>query len=409
MSTIEILDRNFKRLDILRRYTFSQYIMKFRGIGTFTINAPLELNTIFLNREEQYYLLFNGNVHPVVGKVEDVKKESEDEENNLVITGRLALFVLTKRIVSDTINTSGTTLEHMEKLVTENILKAKNNRYIPITIDDSAVNKNKLSKVDRQVTGGYIWDEFEELLERDKIGVDLYPKIVPTYGMNGIYSNVTDWTLKFSSGIDRTKGNADGNTPVIFSQQLSNISRTDYERNVGDYCNIAYVAGEGEGSNRKWYEIPINNHEESQESVSGWERSELWIDARDVQSEDDNGNQLTEAQYEALINQRAEEKAVENDIQESYEATVITKNKRYVYGKDYFLGDFVTVVDTQLGLEFDVQIIGITFSKQDTEEITDIELQYGNKRISPQSILQQNKRKTEQNSNDISYILTKIK
>lgn len=407
MSTIEILDRNFKRLDILRHYTFSQYNMKFRGIGTFTVNASLELNTIFLNREEQYYLLFNGNVHPVVGKVEDVKKESEDEENKLIITGRLALFILTKRIVSDTINTSGTTLEHMEKLVTENILKVKNNRYIPITIDDSAVNKNKLSKVDRQVTGGYIWNEFEELLEQDKIGVELYPNIVPTYSVNDIDSNILDWTLKFSSGIDRTKGNVDGNTPVIFSQQLSNINRVDYERNVENHCNIAYVAGEGEGSNRKWFEIPINQ-EESQET-KGWERSELWIDARDIQSEDDDGNQLTDEQYNALIKQRAKEKAVENDIQESYEATVITKNKRYVYGKDYFLGDFVTVVDTQLGLEFDVQIIGIMFSKQDTEEIADIELQYGNKRISPQLILQQNKRKTEQNSNDIRYILTKIK
>jgi hypothetical protein len=381
--------------------------MKFRGIGTFTVNAPLELNTIFLNREEQYYLLFNGNVHPVVGKVEDVKKESKDEENKLTITGRLALFILTKRIVSDIINTSGTTLEHMEKLVTENILKVKNNRYIPITIDDSAVNKNKLSKVDRQVTGGYIWDEFEELLEQDKIGVELYPNIVPTYSVNDIDSNILGWTLKFSSGTDRTKGNVDGNTPVIFSQQLSNINRVDYERNVENHCNIAYVAGEGEGSNRKWYEIPINQKESK--AISGWERSELWIDARDIQSEDNNGNQLTDEQYNALIKQRAKEKAVENDIQESYEATVITKNKRYVYGKDYFLGDFVTVVDTQLGFEFDVQIIGITFSKQDTEEIADIELQYGNKRISPQSILQQNKRKTEQNSNDIRYILTKIK
>lgn len=407
MSTIEILDKNFKRLDVLRHYTFSQYNMKFRGIGTFTINAPLELNTLFLNRNEQYYLLFNGNVHPVVGKVEDVKKESEDEENKLTITGRLALFILTKRIVSGTINTSGTTLEHMEKLVTENIIQASSNRSLPIKIDDSAVNKTKLSKVDRQITGGYIWDEFEELLEQDKIGVELYPKIVPTYSFNEVYSNVLGWTLMFSSGTDRTKGNADGNVPVIFSQQLSNINRVDYERNIENYCNVAYVAGEGEGNERKWYEIQINQKE--YQSTNNWERSELWVDARDIQSEDDNGNQLTEEQYSVLINQRAEEKAVENDMQESYEATVITKNKRYVYGKDYFLGDFVTVVDTQLGLEFDVQIIGITFSQQNTEEITDIELQYGNKRISSQSILQQNKRKTEQNVNDIRYILTKIK
>lgn len=407
MSTIEILDRNFKRLDVLRHYTFSQYNMKFRGIGTFTINAPLELNTIFLNRNEQYYLLFNGNVHPVVGKVEDVKKESEDEENKLTITGRLALFILTKRIVSGTINTSGTTLEHMEKLVTENIIQASSSRSLSIKIDDSAVNKEKLSKVDRQVTGGYIWDEFEALLEQDKIGVELYPKIVPTYSFNNVFSNVLGWTLMFSSGIDRTKGNADGNVPVIFSQQLSNINRVDYERNVENHCNVAYVAGEGEGNDRKWYEISINQNE--QQIANNWERSELWVDARDIQSEDDEGNKLTEEQYKVLINQRAEEKAVENDIQESYEATVITKNKRYVYGKDYFLGDFVTVVDTQLGLEFDVQIIGITFSQQNTEEITDIELQYGNKRISSQSILQQNKRKTEQNVNDIRYILTKIK
>lgn len=407
MSTIEILDRNFKRLDVLRHYTFSQYNMKFRGIGTFTINAPLELNTIFLNRNEQYYLLFNGNVHPVVGKVEDVKKESEDEENKLTITGRLALFILTKRIVSGTINTSGTTLEHMEKLVTENIIQASSSRSLSIKIDDSAVNKGKLSKVDRQVTGGYIWDEFEALLEQDKIGVELYPKIVPTYSFNNVFSNVLGWTLMFSSGIDRTKGNADGNVPVIFSQQLSNINRVDYERNVENHCNIAYVAGEGEGNDRKWYEISINQNE--QQIANNWERSELWVDARDIQSEDDDGNKLTDEQYKVLINQRAEEKAVENDIQESYEATVITKNKRYVYGKDYFLGDFVTVIDTQLGLEFDVQIIGITFSQQNTEEITDIELQYGNKRISSQSILQQNKRKTEQNVNDIRYILTKIK
>ena len=407
MSTIEILDRNFKRLDVLRHYTFSQYNMKFRGIGTFTINVPLELNTIFLNRNEQYYLLFNGNVHPVVGKVEDVKKESEDEENKLTITGRLALFILTKRIVSGTINTSGTTLEHMEKLVTENIIQASSSRSLSIKIDDSAVNKEKLSKVDRQVTGGYIWDEFEALLEQDKIGVELYPKIVPTYSFNNVFSNVLGWTLMFSSGIDRTKGNADGNVPVIFSQQLSNINRVDYERNVENHCNVAYVAGEGEGNDRKWYEISINQNE--QQIANNWERSELWVDARDIQSEDDEGNKLTEEQYKVLINQRAEEKAVENDIQESYEATVITKNKRYVYGKDYFLGDFVTVVDTQLGLEFDVQIICITFSQQNTEEITDIELQYGNKRISSQSILQQNKRKTEQNVNDIRYILTKIK
>ncbi len=406
MSVIEVMDRNFKRIDILRNYTFSQYNLKFREIGTFSVEMSIEQNKRFLNREEQYYLLFHGNVHPIVGKVENVKKESEDESDKITISGRLALFILTKRIVHGTVKTSSTTLAHLEKLVIENISKTTEKRIIPITIDNSNVNKTKLSKINRQVTGGYVWDEFNELLEQDKIGVELYPLLVPTYVVGEVQSNVKGWVLSFSSGTDRTKRNIEGNSPVIFSQQLSNISRVEYEKNAENMRNVAYVAGEGEGSDRKWYEIPIN--QEEAEVATGWDRSELWVDARDLQSENEDGTTMTDIQYDALIKQRAEEKATENDVQESYEATVVAQNKRYVYGKDYFIGDFVTVVDNQLGFEFDVQIVGVTFSSQEFGNVIDVELQYGNKRYDPALILKQNKTRIEQNESDIKFLLSKM-
>ena len=60
---IEVLDRNLKKIDILRKYTFSQYVKEFRDIGTFKINAQLiDENLYLLNKEEQFYFLFDGNV-----------------------------------------------------------------------------------------------------------------------------------------------------------------------------------------------------------------------------------------------------------------------------------------------------------------------------------------------------------
>ena len=60
---IEILDKRLKKVDILRKYTFAQYSMKFRDIGTFTIDAVItEENLFLLNEEEEYSILFDGNI-----------------------------------------------------------------------------------------------------------------------------------------------------------------------------------------------------------------------------------------------------------------------------------------------------------------------------------------------------------
>ena len=61
-----------------------------------------------------------------------------------------------------------------------------------------------------------------------------------------------------SSGTDRRVKNKEGNEAIIFSQSLSNISRTAYTKDSESYKNVAYVAGEGEGTDRKWYELKIN-------------------------------------------------------------------------------------------------------------------------------------------------------
>lgn len=408
---IEILDSFFAKKDILRRYTYAQYIDCFREVGTFEIHAQLvEENIYLLDKTEQYYVLFYDGSKPILGKIEDVKRESDEQYDIIVkLTGRLAPVLFTQRVINGTQKFSGKTYQRVQTLVNYNLIQSdKTERNVDITINllNETVMQEKASQEDKQVTGGYVWDEMQSSLETDSFGIDFYPVLSTPTGEHK--TNIASWVLDISPGNDRRKGNTEGNTPVVFSQQLSNIERTDYDRNVKNHRNVAYVAGEGEDEDRKWYEIDINQDIE-QKIATGWGRKELWIDARDIQSKDKDGTDLTETEYEALITQRANEKAADNTVQEMYEATKTEGDTRYQYGVDFFKGDWVTVEDRNLNIVVDAQITKVTHTIQGTREIVDITFSYGQIDKDPVEQIGGNLDKTEQNSNDIKYLENKVK
>ena len=214
--------------------------------------------------------------------------------------------------------------------------------------------------------------------------------------MNGI----EEWELSIIPGNDRTKGNTEGNVPVVFSQSLSNIERTSYSVKRANYKNVAYVAGEGEDEDRKWYEV---YSDDSEQNKTGWQRKELWIDARDVQSEAE-GNTLTDAEYEEAIEQRANEKFSEAKVSETYSGTIVEANKQYKLGVDYDKGDFVTIVDDELGITIDVQITEITKSVEGSREIVDVGYVYGTVKRDVPNRVDKIESEVESTKNDIKYI-----
>lgn len=410
IKLIEILDSFFAKKDILRKYTYAQYIDCFREVGTFEIHAQLvDENIYLLDKTEQYYVLFYDGNKPILGKIEDVKRESDEQYDIIVkLTGRLAPVLFTQRVINGTQKFSCKTYQRVQTLVNSNLIQSdKTERNVDITINllNEAVMQEKASQEDKQVTGGYVWDEMQSSLETDSFGIDFYPVLSTPTGEHK--TNIASWVLDISPGNDRRKGNAEGNMPVVFSQQLSNIERTDYDRNVKNHRNVAYVAGEGEDEDRKWYEIDINQDIE-QKIATGWGRKELWIDARDIQGKDEDGTDLTETEYEALITQRANEKAADNTVQETYEATKTEGDTRYQYGVDFFKGDWVTVEDRNLNIVLDAQITKVTHTIQGTREIIDITFSYGQIDKDPVEQISGNLDKTEQNSNDIKYLENKM-
>lgn len=401
---LRVMNSNFKIIDTLKKYTFAQYEDKFREIGTFKVLAQLvKENNYLFNKKEQYYILLD---EFTVGKVEKVIKDSDSEyDKTITITGRLAPVLLTQRVINSIVDFTGNSVDYIVTLLQMcfDLDNIDSSRYVYMNVATDDVSESKeLSAVKKQVTGGYLWDEIQEIMELDDLGLFFYPKLTSVYSDRlDIETNVKFWTLMLSSGTDRRVKNKEGNEAVIFSQSLSNISRTAYTKDSESYRNTAYVAGEGEGTDRKWYELKINQENAIGEQT-GWNRSELWIDARDLQSEDADGNKLTQEQYETNIKNRANEKAKENNVSHAYESTVTVRNLEY--RKDFDKGDWVTIKDDELGIIIDAQIIAVIVTEQDSKRIVDVTLQYGKIKKDTVTQIKDGFKKIEQIETNIKYL-----
>lgn len=211
---IIILDSYFKKVDILRKYTYAQFTEQFRDVGSFSINAPMiEENKYLLDENEQYYVLYEtvrfGKNTYLMGVVDKIERDSEsDYGDEYKISGRMIQFIFKQRVAKGTITFSGTTAQFIKTLIEENITKDKtSDRYIPIEVsfyDEDKINKS-CSKLDKQVTGDYLWEAFSESLEQDNLGLIFEPNVIVETKKEGHKTNIEDFTLIISMGADRRK------------------------------------------------------------------------------------------------------------------------------------------------------------------------------------------------------------
>lgn len=404
---ITILDDTMCIVDILRKYEYSQYEYKAREIGTFTINAMLDKENLYLmDKTKNYYVLLD---HDVFGIIESIKRESDSETSKVfTIKGSLALKLLEYRVIKGQVTFKGKSYKYIEELIKQNLIMSDDeNRNIALAVEFENEERLKqvCSTIDKQVTGGSLWDEISEVAEADKLKIELIPNIVVINTEHP--QNIDGWTLIIGAGEDRTRHRANkAVSSVVFSQSLSNIANTDYTVNRSKLRNTVYIAGEGEGADRKWYNIDVNSDVTLGER-RGWNRRELWVDARDIQSEQDN-KKLTDEEYEELMKQRADEKAKDNDLSEEYTATVTDIIKQYKYKTDYNIGDFVTVADEELGMEIDAQITNAIVTRQDDREIVDIEFTYGSRIKDIVDESKESIKKIEQTQVDVKYLMNSL-
>lgn len=146
--------------------------------------------------------------------------------------------------------------------------------------------------------------------------------------------------------------------PVIFSPQFESLKSLHYTESELNYKNIAYVAGQGEGVDRRVIELG---------SDVGLNRHEVFIDARDIPEEDDvevtdpEGNKTTEkvprpeSEIIADLTDRGQQQ-MQEFLQEHYLEGQILTNSSFKYGIDYDLGDIVTNQNKEWEVTMDARI-----------------------------------------------------
>lgn len=283
------------------------------------------------------YVLREGS--DMVGVIERVQIVSDLEDgDHMIISGRDAKSFLARRIIWKQRDISGTIENVMRTLITENAISPTlSYRKIPDLLLGDA--NGWTEKIDTQYTG-------DNLLEAVVALCKLYG-----YGFKVVLNAQKKFVIQFYRGIDRSYSQTT-NSFVVFSPEFENITTSDFTHDKSTLKNACNVAGEGEGNARKYYGVG---------TVSGLERREMFVDARDLSSEveDESGNKktLTTAEYNDLLVSRGREQLAENPETFQFEGEAET-TRQYVYGEDFDLGDVVQVKDNY-GTESPSRIIGV--------------------------------------------------
>lgn len=329
---MEIINHKFERLGVINKFDMIQYNPKYSGIGSFELSCALN--------EENKSLIVEDNIlwieDEYAGVIQYIDKSSDNE---IKAKGKLLSVVLNWRTVIKTYEANKLTTGIFEELVRLNFMADDERKIEGFTFINNVTDNTAIRY---QVTGKSLSDIFQPLSETYDIGYE-------------VYLNMEEKAFEFTlfRGKDLTIGNKDGNKPVIFGTDFNNILKSEYVSDNNNYRNVAYVAGEGEGENRVVVEV-------KQTESAGFFRREIVVDARDIQKAN-SISRMTDEEYNELLQQRGKEKLSEFRKVESYDAELMSDARTgFVYGKDYFLGDTVSVVDKNLGVILSAKITEVT-------------------------------------------------
>lgn len=312
---------------------------KFNGYASFELWAPIT------DENSEYFK--KGNVVWCGGDnaavIEIVKSNIDDKGTKTFnVKGRTLEMLLTTRILWDTYNASNKYASAiMYEVVNQNCVNPTNaNRKIPYL--ECAEDKQLGGKMSIQKTGGEVYDMLTSIANNKDLGFSVLfrPK-------------EKKLIFEVVIGVDRTTEQNEVD-PVEFSTDLEDILSSSYYTNNQDEKSVALVMGEGEGASRK-SKISGDN------AAGGFDRRELYVDARDIQSKSINGAgttvTLTPEEYDAALVNRGNSKLAERKVTETFEAQIrVFGDVQYEFGKDYQKGDKVTVRDRQLNVVVSARI-----------------------------------------------------
>jgi len=331
---IYVLDRELDFKGILEEYTSLIWRRRYSKHGDFELHCSLTPDTLIL--------LKKGNViwkkdDDEAGYIEygNLKQDTAGKEV-LVVKGKFLTGYLARRIIWEMKNLNTTSELAIRELINSNVINPIDTTR---KIDLMALNevRNYTQTINKQVSYKNLLETIEEIAGVSELGIRTLLDLENKLMIFDIYE-----------GLNRTAGQS-VNPPAIFSKEFENILEQEYTDSLNNYRNTVLVAGEGEGSDREFIAL---------ENGQGLDRYEMFVDARDLQSKDENDNVIPIAEYRKLLEDRGISKLSEHKEIKTFDSKV-NLNSNLEYGSDFNLGDVVTCTSKKWGVTINTRITEI--------------------------------------------------
>lgn len=352
MTIINVYDSSFNLLGVVDSYVSIIWRPAYFDIGDFEIYLGASGEAIELLKENRIVVRASdvsmdeqGNTTyktPMIIKNIELITDVENGDY-LSISGRELKYILHQRIIWSQTNLSGRAELGIRRLIDENAINPLDSkRIIPNLVLGAEYGLQ--DNIEKQLTGNFLDEAIVEICTAYNYGWEVY----------GFNSNMVFIVYK---GIDRSYGQSI-NPYVVFSDNFENLYNTDYQLFTEEFANMALIGGEGEGTGRTYTTV--------NESLSGLNRYELFVDAKDVSSNKDSEQAIPMNQYILLLKERGQEKIAEATITEGFSGEVLSDvNSNYVYGQDFDLGDTVTVINSY-GITKNVMVLSAIESEDES-------------------------------------------
>lgn len=339
---IYVLNKSLERIGIIDTFSSIIWTNRYYSYGDFELYVPANNNMIML-LQEGFYLVREGKESNAM-IIEAIQISTDVEQGNyLTVKGRCLKSILYRRIIWNITNIAGLLESGIARLLNENIISPNDSaRKI-----DNFENRNTLQtniQFKSQYTGDNLGESVEALCQNYGIGWDVSLDI-----------DKKKFYFELYKGEDRSYDQKT-NPWIIFSNEYENLLTTDYTYDTSAYSNVCKVAGEGEGIQRKY--VTVGN-------ANGLYRYESYVDARDLST---NDGEISDIDYYEQLIERGNESLAEKSIVENFEGEV-EANYTYKYGKDYFLGDIVEVIN-EYDIAASTRIVEVIESEDETGTYT---------------------------------------
>jgi hypothetical protein len=339
----------YDKIAIIDRAVSVIWIHRARASGYFEIMMPATAKNVELFRKHELLVTRSGHLDTMIPERVEVET-TETNGDTLLVSGRSAESILGRRIVP------------RQWIFPKNGMSAdagNAENCVRYLVYDNMINTGSAARNIALVSlGAYHGDDWSAPMKKQVTGknlLDVIPEICTAYNLcfrmdfeNGGFK------FRLYKGTNRSYNQSE-NPRVVFSPDLENIGDTTYTRDMSGYCNAAYIAGEGEGTDRRIAYVSGYNPESGAPTIHlGLLLRETWVDARNVSS---NGETISDAEYTAQLMQQGRERLSELLPKNEFSGELMNTNG-FVFGRDYDLGDTVSVVN-RYGIRGNAAVLGI--------------------------------------------------